>query len=346
VAVDERLPPPTDVPAPPSGRHRTARDALVCIVVCVVLLLAFEGASIRRSGEEMAPGWQRSLVLAAGRPAGALSDATGLGGVKNRLVSWAHPDDGLSGAGGFDAARGPAGRVPPVTPDAFDPRALGARPAPPRTLRRVLVTGDSMVQPLDAKLARAFAQAGDDVRVTRDPRLGTSISQAELLDWGRLAVTQVRHDHPEAVVVFLGANEGFPMRVGGRELDCCGPAWTAEYATRARQMMSTYRRGGAARVLWLNLPVPRDRDRQRINRSVNAAVAVAAEPYRAQVRVVDLAALLTPGGRFRDAMEVGGRERIVREADGVHLNGTGADVALASVLRVLRAEFGARVPLP
>jgi hypothetical protein len=43
-------------------------------------------------------------------------------------------------------------------------------------------------------------------------------------------------------------------------------------------------------------------------------------------------------------MEVDGRERIVREADGVHLNGTGADVALASVLRVLRAEFGARVP--
>jgi lysophospholipase L1-like esterase len=347
MAVEEHPgPPPSHVPAPPTGRHLTARDALVCIGICTLLLLAFEGRSIRRSGEEMQAGWQRSLVLVVGRPAGALSDATGLASVKDRALAWAHPDDGLSGPGGFDqAARGAGARgVPPVTPDAFDARALGARPTAAPALRRVLVTGDSMVQPLDAKLARAFARAGGGVAVTRDPRLGTGISQSELLDWGRLAVTQVRRDRPQTIVVLLGANEGFPMRTGGREVSCCGPAWTAEYATRARQMMSTYRQGGRARVFWLNLPLARDADRRRINRSVNAAVAVAAEPYRAQVRVLDLARLLTPGGRFRDAMEVDGRRRIVREADGVHLNDAGADVALAALLRALREAFGARVP--
>ena len=50
--------------------------------------------------------------------------------VKDTLVAWAHPDDGLSGPGGFDEATASAAvrGVPPVTPDAFDPRALGARP--------------------------------------------------------------------------------------------------------------------------------------------------------------------------------------------------------------------------
>ena len=95
------------IPAPPTGRHLSARDAVVAVCVCVVLLLLFEGASIRRSGEEMQSGWERTLVLSVGRPAGALSDRTGLGGVKDRLVAWAHPDDGpqdgllvISSAGG------------------------------------------------------------------------------------------------------------------------------------------------------------------------------------------------------------------------------------------------------
>ena len=99
------------------------------IGLCTLLLLAFEGRSIRHSGEEMTPGWERSLVLAVGRPAGAVSDALGLARTsRTRLVGWAHPDDGLSGPGGFDqATAGAALRgVPPVTPDAFDPRALGA----------------------------------------------------------------------------------------------------------------------------------------------------------------------------------------------------------------------------
>jgi lysophospholipase L1-like esterase len=336
------------IPAPPTGRHLTARDAVLVMASCVILLLLFEGASIRRSGDEMTPGWERTLVLAVGKPAGALSDATGLGSVKNRLVAWAHPADDASGPGGFEqaAARVPGRQtVPPVTPDAFDPRQIGQRPRPPRPLRTVLVTGDSLAQPLDAKIARAFASAATGVRVVRDARIGTSISQTDIVDWGRLSGSQTRRLRPEAVVMFMGANEGFPIRTGGRTLECCGAAWAAAYAGRARQMMNTYRQNGAARVYWLTLPGPRDPDRQRIGRTINAAIAVAAAPYRAQVRVVDMTSLFTPGGRYRASMPVGGRDTLVRQADGVHLNPKGADVALGPVLAAMRADFGAaRVP--
>src|SRR3954465_1109519 len=121
-------PTPDEIPAPPTGRHLTARDAVLCIGLCALVLLAFEGRSLKRSGEEMKPGWERSLVLAVGRPAGAVSNALGLPAVKDKLVGWAHPADRLARRGGFDeGAAGAAARgVPPVTPDAFDPRALGA----------------------------------------------------------------------------------------------------------------------------------------------------------------------------------------------------------------------------
>jgi lysophospholipase L1-like esterase len=342
---DEHIPPTTSIPAPPTGRHLTARDALICIGLCTLLLLAFEGRSIRHSGEEMRGGWERSLVLAVGRPAGAVSEALGLAAVKDTLVGWVHPGQALSGPGGFDSATVSAGTgVPPVTPDAFDPRALGTRPPAPRTLATVLVTGDSLAQPLDARVARAFSKSGGGVKVVRDARIGTGISQSDLVDWGRLSVSQVRKQRPGAIVMFMGANEGFPMRAGPQTVKCCGPAWAAEYANRVRQVMNTYRQRGAARVYWLNLPMPRDGARQRIARAVNAAIAVAAEPYRAQVRVLDLASLFTPGGRYRDAMDVGGQRRIVRESDGIHLNEHGAEVALTPVLVALRADFGAKVP--
>ena len=73
---------------------------------------------------------------------------------------------------------------------------------------------------------------------------------------------------------------------------------------------------------------------------MNAAITVAAEPYRAQVRVLDMGAIFTPGGRYRDAMGVGGRETIVREPDGIHLNDAGARIAADAVLRAVDRDFG------
>jgi hypothetical protein len=103
--------------------------------------------------------------------------------------------------------------------------------------------------------------------------------------------------------------------------------------------MNTYRQGGDARVYWLTLPLPRDGDLQDVARSVNAAIRVAAEPYRAQVRVLDMTSLFTPSG-YRDAMEIDGRRQIVRDPDGIHLNNEGARLAADVVLRAVRRDFG------
>jgi hypothetical protein len=96
---------------------------------------------------------------------------------------------------------------------------------------------------------------------------------------------------------------------------------------------------GRARVYWLTLPSPKDADRARIAHTVNAAIRVAAEPYRAQVRVLDMTALFTPGERYRAAMTLGGAEAIVRESDGIHLNDAGARLAADRVLKALDADF-------
>jgi lysophospholipase L1-like esterase len=324
------------------ARRFRARDGILALLVALVIVVVCAGPSIRDSGNEMDAGWQRDLVLAFGKPAGAVGDALPFAGWVHHVTSWVSPDEDLGDAGGFAATGAPAtgaAAVAPVGPEAFAPGQLGLPPAPRRPLHTLLVTGDSMAMPLDAVLARRLAS--DGVKTLREPHIGTGISKSDLLDWGKLSTKQAGED-AEAVVVFIGANEGFPFppaRKGGKPIACCGADWAAVYASRVRQMMNTYRRGGAARVYWLALPLPRDAARQKIARAVNAAVAVAAEPYRSQVRVLDLARLFTPGGRYRVSMDVDGRDTVVREPDGIHLSDAGAQVAADAVQRALDADF-------
>jgi lysophospholipase L1-like esterase len=331
----------------PTGRVLRARDALICVFVAVIVLLVVEGASIRNSGKKMDSGLQRTVVLAVGHPAGWLADHLPLADIAHELTASLSPDDDLSGGpGGFNSAPvggGPVsaaggGAAAPITTDAFDPAALGAPPVKLPTLKTLLVTGDSLAQPLDVQLGRKLA--GEGVITKRDAHLGTGISKTDIVDWGLLSTKQVKDDKPEAVVMFMGANEGFPFpAAGGGRTQCCGPEWAVTYATRARSMMNTYRRDGAARVYWLTLPMPRDPKRQKTAKAVNAAIAVAAQPFASQVRVLDMSAVFTPGGTFRASMDVDGRNTLVRRQDGIHLNDAGASVAEKIVEARIRADF-------
>jgi lysophospholipase L1-like esterase len=331
----------TGLPQPPRGPRRRSRDALVVVFLAVLVLVLFEGSSVRIAGEEMQPGFERDVVVTVGKPAGWVADRLPFDEWGDDALAFLE-DEGVGDEGGFDSTPSATrGGVPPVSPDSFDPAALGAKPKPPRALDTLLVTGDSMAMPLDVETARRMAESDEDVDAQRDPHVGTGISKSGLVDWGKLSTQHVRDRKPDAVVVFIGANEGFPLPgPEGGNVDCCGPDWAAAYANRARRMMNTYRQGGSARVYWLTLPIPRDDDFAEVARTVNAAIEVAAQPFRAQVRVLDMAGLFTPGGRYRDAMTVDGRRRIVRDSDGIHLNNTGAGLAADKVLEAVHRDFG------
>jgi lysophospholipase L1-like esterase len=323
------------------ARRYDVRQLLKAIGLVCVLLFVTAGPGIREAGEEMEPGLERTLVLAVGEPAGALGDVLPLHEVADEATAWLSTEDDLGEGGGFSAVAaqsGEPGAVQPVGPEAFDPSALG-RPAPPLELRKLLVTGDSLAMPLDAILARRLADRG--VEVARDPHIGTGVSKDILLDWAKQAEQHAEKEQPDAVVMFIGANEGFPLRNAEREeVECCGPEWAALYATRVRTMMNTYRRDGAARVYWLTVMTPNDGEEAEIARVVNAGIFAAAAPYRAHVRVLDMVPLFTPGFRYRASMPVDGEDTIVRESDGIHLNDRGSELAADTVMAALERDFG------
>jgi len=285
------------VPDAPPGRRARARDALIVVWLAVVLLVLFQGAGVRGGAEELSPGIGRDVVEAVGEPTGWIADNLPFSGRTDDALAWLESDGG------------------PATPTASD----GAT--------TLLVTGDSLAMPLDTELARRYA--GSDVAVEREPHVGTGISKSDLVDWTELSAKQVRKRDPEAVVVFIGANEGFPMPApgGGGQASCCGDDWQAAFAARVGRMVETYLQGGDPHVYWLTVPAPRDPARQEIADAVNAAVRAAAERVGEGVTVIDLDEVFTPDGNYTAAIDIDGRERIVREQDGIHLNAAGAAVA-------------------
>ena len=59
------------------------------------------------------------------------------------------------------------------------------------------------------------------LRVKRDAHVGTGLSKPFQLNWPRHARRMARRYHPRASVVFIGANDGFPLRYHGKRRDCC-----------------------------------------------------------------------------------------------------------------------------
>jgi lysophospholipase L1-like esterase len=311
-------------------RRFNAWDGVKAVALTTILLLLFAGGAVRKAADELKPGLGRDIVKAVAGPAGWVADQLPLASARRDLTSWLSPDQKLIGPG-FSAGGTSPGRSSSVLPPA---------PSTPQPLHRLLVTGDSLSTPLDIEIARKLADQGASVQVTRDPHLATGISNTGLVDWGKLSATQASNDDPNAVVLFIGANEGYSMPgPNGAQVSCCGPQWEVIFRSRVSQMMDNYLRGGAQRIYWLTVPTQRDPARKPIADDVNQAIREAAATHGATVRVIDLRPTFTPGNSYRDSIPIGGRETIVRQSDGIHLNEVGASVAADLVLTALGRDF-------
>jgi lysophospholipase L1-like esterase len=311
-------------------RRFSGWDAVKAVALATFLLLIFAGGSIRAAADELKPGLGRDIVKAVGGPAGWVADQLPFADTRRDLTSWLSPDQQLSGQG-FEAggaSPGRAGRLPAGVPSS------------PQPLEKLLVTGDSLSTPLDIEIARKLADQGAGVQVTRDPHLATGISNTGLVDWGQLSSSQASEDDPDAVVLFIGANEGYPMPgPNGQQVSCCGPAWEAIFQSRVGQMMDNYLSGGVDRVYWLTVPTQRDPARKPIADAVNQAIREAAAPRGGAVRIIDLVPTFTPGDSYRDSIDIDGKQTIVRQSDGIHLNEDGSSVAADLVLEALDRDF-------
>ena len=91
------------IPQPPRGPRSRSRDALVVVFLAVVVLVLFEGSSVRTASEEMQPGFERDVVEAVGKPTGWVADRLPFDEWGDDALAFLE-DEGVGDEGGFDAA--------------------------------------------------------------------------------------------------------------------------------------------------------------------------------------------------------------------------------------------------
>ncbi len=185
----------------------------------------------------------------------------------------------------------------------------------------MLATGDSMMYVMQQPLARRLRALGHEVKV--DGRFGTGITKTHILDWIAHARSQVDEFHPDVTVVFMGANDMFPI-AGAK---CCGARWRALYAGRMRRMIAIY-----GRTIWMTLPAPKDPGLRDVFRKVNAAIRAG---VAGRAELLDVVPLFTPRFRYRRIMPWRGEQVVVRQLDGVHLGHEGVKIASDVVVDAL-----------
>ena len=247
---------------------------------------------MRNAGEEMQPGVERDAGAGGGR-AGRLGRRPAavrrVGRRRARL-----PRGRRGGRRGrlrqHGRARGARRHVPPCPPDSFDPAELGVDSPSRRALRHAAG---------DRRLAGHAARRGDgapaggarrDVEVRARPaRRHRDLEERPA--WTGAGSRPSRCASASPTPWWCSSAPTRASRCPARaasEVECCGPAWAAAYAYRVAPDDEHLPPGRPrARVLADAAGAARRRPPE-VARAVNAAIEVAAQPYRAQVRVLDM----------------------------------------------------------
>jgi uncharacterized protein len=318
----------------PTDRRLALPAGRVLGVVLVALLIAaiFNSEAMVRAGEGMRPGPTRDVVLAVAEPLDTVTGAIGLHlpregfdaafGQEGKTASGTELEEGSAGI----LSRRAAPETPPTWPD----------PSPARPLE-VLVTGDSEADLVGLRLNDLDTRGLLDVETVA--RNGTALTNPGFFNWELNAEQEIERADPDAVVMLIGANDGFNVEVDGEVHAPATPGWEEEFARRVAVVMRTFTGLGDRPVYWVPPPTARDETFDEIYASENRAVERAAESVTG-ARYVDVYSTIN-SGEYTDRVRVDGRLVIGRQTDGIHFNRDGALIPARMIFDAMADDFPA-----
>jgi len=232
--------------------------------------------------------------------------------------------------------------IPPVT--AEPPASVTTTTeAPDRIIRSadaerpvvLHLAGDSQAEFLGFSLEREATALDEAIAVTADARVSTGLSRPDYFNWPAQLQAVVDADDPDAVVVFMGANDYQDLEGPDGRLVRGSEQWRVEYARRVAITMDLLV-SEQRRVFWVAQPPMRDGTLQEGMSIVNDLTRAAARA-RAEVKWIDAYTMF--GGDDGFSLVVAGpdgSEERVRASDGVHLNATGADWLGEAIVDVMK----------
>jgi uncharacterized protein len=277
----------------PEPRKTSPIRVLVTIVVCLLLWTLLAAPILERSAEAGPLGARRTAALALLRPMVAISDALFLskatGTVERALGRDPNEQpggeltlpaldlpDGPDGApahtspawDGEDHSNGPEGTGEGQGQDTSPPPTVETIRTPSQTNKlRVAVIGDSLSQGLGPAIESWMNPSV--VRVLSLGRQSTGLSRQDYFNWQAGMREIVDQFRPDLVFVLLGTNDSqAQISPNGSAIPVGTWEWVHGYKDRAEQLVREATRAGT-RVVWVGLPIVKERQRWGFYRSVN-----------------------------------------------------------------------------
>ena len=331
----------SNVHDPRPGTMPAGRGLIVILVGLLTWSLLF-APRLEEAAEAHESGARRTASLIVLAPLAGLSDVVGL----TRVT------DGVQRAVGLDPDAQPGDEDFPVDPlpdvptspqpspedPSVDTPTPIRTPTPSRKLR-VAIIGDSLAAGVGYFAGRVFDPTLS--RVSRQGRISTGLSRPDYFDWPRAMERIIAGYRPDLVIVMIGENDGQHIRssTGRIEAQAATTAWPPAYAERVREFMSIAV-AGDARVVWVGLPVLRDRAKWSGIRRRNEIYAEAAAAI-GDVEYLDAWDLFdAPDGGYTAYLHDGGRLQEVRSQDGVHFTPIGYTILVREIARLATERFG------
>jgi hypothetical protein len=337
-----------------SARRVPAGQAIATVVLALSVAWLLNSQSVVLKGEGMDPGVTRTLLLAVAQPVNAFAHRVGLAAPRSALdaalghqsyvasnTALENGDDSiLNTPVAAPPSTGPSGTKAPAHHHLLYPQDVGGITTvqPPTVAHplKVLVTGDSLATYPGDQLANL---GGPKLKVVVKGFNGTGLTEAGSFNWQVAAQNLVRDIHPDAVIVIMGANDGWNMTHKGVTLNWATPGWQREYARRIAVVMQTFLRGGVDRVYYGGPPTSPSSNYQRIFSSINSAGAEAAAAIPG-ARWVDLFNGTSDHGRYSRSEVYHGKRFDGRQSDGLHWSYDGSALPASLFLHALEREYG------
>ena len=225
------------------------------------------------------------------------------------------------------------------------PLQIAAAAAPPVQVLHVAagrpvvigVFGDSLGDGLWAGLYRQLRD-GKSYEVVKFSRAATGLARYDYVNVQEQAAEQLSGRHIDIAVVMVGANDEQGI-IESRQVDgFATPRWRQVYAGRIDSLVGLLRSHGAA-VYWVGLPRMRreafDQKAQLLNAIYAGRAQALGVPFIPTVPVT-----VDGQGGYDDYLSEGGRPKLMRAKDGVHMTMSGYLRIAAPVSSLIRADVG------
>jgi hypothetical protein len=200
--------------------------------------------------------------------------------------------------------------------------------------KKISILGDSMIAGGFGLYLEQALEKDPGYLVARQGKSSTGLARPDFYNWMKEGQSQCQKEHPDAVVVMFGGNDGQGLWMGRKAepkwIRYEEEGWTAEYRRRVNEFADVVSAGGKE-LIWIGMPVMRPT-------KLHSRVAHMNDIYRAEMAIrpnahfIDIWPILANGeGKYADHVKVDGKKVRVRAQDGVHLSRSGAHHLVSQV---------------